>query len=349
MTTLKLGTRASTLALIQTEMVAGKLKSAFPDLEIEIVKISTKGDRHLNRELASFGGKGVFTRELEDALLSGEIDMAVHSAKDMPMEFPQGLGIGAVLERGDVRDVIVSLSSTPIKELSAGSVIGTGSLRREMQIRAINSKLQIKGVRGNVQTRIKKMVEGQYDAVVLAAAGLERMGLITAEIEKKNPDGNVGQRHGAASTEGFELLDSADQAFFRSHQLHFEYLDIDEMIPAACQGILAVETRLNDAKMMSFLSAISARRTGIMFEAERSFLQTINAGCNAPAAAVAEVISSGNDSFGDIVRMHAMYVKEGTDRIIKTTRSMRFSEAKLLGQSCAFEVMHLSANGGRWF
>ena len=157
---LRIGTRKSRLAVVQTELVRDAILTHFPDMEIELVPISTKGDRHLDRSLASFGGKGVFTRELEEALLREEIDMAVHSAKDMPMEFPKGLVLGAVLCREDPRDVLVTMSGLPARKLPAGSVIGTSSLRRELQIRQLNPQVQIRLLRGNVQTRIEKLTAG---------------------------------------------------------------------------------------------------------------------------------------------------------------------------------------------
>ena len=175
--TIRIGTRKSKLALVQTHMVEKMILEAFPDLKIEICEMSTKGDELLDRSLLSFGGKGVFTQELEAALLQGQIDLAVHSAKDMPMEFPEGLGIGAVLRRGPVEDVIVTKDGTLLKDLKPGSVVGTGSLRRELQIKKINPLIRVKLIRGNVQTRLRKLEEGQYDAIVLAAAGLTRLEL----------------------------------------------------------------------------------------------------------------------------------------------------------------------------
>ena len=174
---IRIGSRKSKLALIQTEIVKAQIEKAFPGIVVEVVKMSTKGDELLDRSLTSFGGKGVFTKELEEALLRKEIDLAVHSAKDMPMEFPKGLGIGAVLKRGAVEDVVVTRDGTALRELKAGSVVGTSSLRRELQIKRINPLIRVQTIRGNVQTRLQKLLEGQYDAILLAAAGLERLGL----------------------------------------------------------------------------------------------------------------------------------------------------------------------------
>ena len=207
---IRIGTRKSRLALVQTDIVKRKIEEAFPDIRAEVVEMSTKGDELLDRSLTSFGGKGVFTRELEEALLDGKIDLAVHSAKDMPMEFPEGLGIGAVLARGAVEDVIVTKDGTALKDLKPGSVIGTSSLRRELQIKAANPLVLVRMNRGNVQTRLRKLSEGQFDAIVLAAAGLERLELMN--------DGKY----------------------------YYEKLDTSVCLPAAGQAILAVESRNND-------------------------------------------------------------------------------------------------------
>ncbi len=266
--TVRIGTRKSLLALVQTEIVKNALLRAFPETEIEIVKIDTKGDQLLDRSLAAFGGKGVFTVELEAELLSGAIDIAVHSAKDMPMRFPEGLGIGAVLARADARDTFVSLDGTKLAELTPGSVVGTSSLRRELQIKAMNPQVQVKMLRGNVQTRLRRLKEGRYDGIILAAAGIERL-----EYEKE---------------EGF----------------YYEYLEPETFLPAAGQGILAVESRTDDAEMANMLAAIHNAEAACQLAAERAFLTTIGGSCNAPAAAYCR------REDGRFV-MDAMFVKDG--------------------------------------
>ena len=198
---LRIGTRKSRLAMVQTEMVKQKLEECFPDLEIEVIPMSTKGDKILDRSLTSFGGKGVFTKELEEALLRNEIDLAVHSAKDMPMEFPKGLAMGAVLSRAKASDVLVTRSGIPARELPAGSVIGTSSLRRQIEIRSLNPQVFTKMLRGNVQTRLEKLRNGEYDGILLAAAGLERLELQNPEdlhleyLDKELfiPEGELGE------------------------------------------------------------------------------------------------------------------------------------------------------------
>ena len=263
---IRIGTRKSRLALIQTDLVRQKIEAAFPEAEIEIVEMSTKGDEQLDRSLTSFGGKGVFTQELEEALLKEDIDLAVHSAKDMPMEFPEGLGIGAVLPRADARDVLVTTGGVRAEELAPGSVVGTSSLRRELQIREWNPLVQVKMLRGNVQTRIRKLKEGQYDAILLAAAGLERLGL--------------------TEEEGICL----------------EYLDSERFLPAAGQGILAVEAK--EGRMTEVLKAIHSPEAALELTAERSFLKAIGGSCNAPAAALSR-LEEGRLS------MQVLYVPDG--------------------------------------
>ncbi|MGN0148710.1 MAG: hydroxymethylbilane synthase [Clostridia bacterium] len=181
---IKIGSRKSPLAMRQTELVAEKLKNAFPDEEFEIVGISTKGDRQLDKSLQSFGGKGVFIKELEAAILSGEVQMAVHSAKDMPTELPDGLSIGAVIERGSHEDVLVCCGDTKIdfSDRMAKIIIGTGSIRREYQLRELFPNAQAKPIRGNIHTRLEKMRKGEYDAIVLARAALERLGITGLKI-----------------------------------------------------------------------------------------------------------------------------------------------------------------------
>lgn len=244
---IRIGTRKSKLALVQTYIVKEKIENAFPGIKVEIVEISTKGDEQLDRSLTSFGGKGVFTKELEEALLDESVDLAVHSAKDMPMEFPEGLGIGAVLSRGPEQDVLVTLDGTALCDLKPGSVVGTSSLRRELQIKKVNPLVQIRLIRGNVLTRLRKLSEGQFDAIVLAAAGLTRL----------------------------ELSDS--EAY------HYEYLDKSLCLPAAGQAILAVESR--EGHLKEILEAIHDSRAAVSLAAERAYLSAIGGSCNAPAAA----------------------------------------------------------------
>lgn len=241
---IRIGTRTSKLALIQTEIVKEKIHRAFPEETVEIVPIVTKGDKILDKPLASFGGKGVFTKEIEEALLQGTIDLAVHSAKDVPMEFPKGLALGAVLEREDPRDVLVTCSGIKAENMPAGSLIGTSSLRRELQIKKINKGIEVASIRGNVPTRLQKLRDGQFDGIILAAAGLKRL-----EMEKE---------------EG----------------LYYEYLEPEQFVPAGGQGILAVEIR--QGTLTKVMEALNENEAEIALAAERRFLTALGGSCNAP-------------------------------------------------------------------
>ena len=254
---IKIGTRKSQLAQIQTQIVVEKIQKLVPDARIEICTIMTEGDRRLNQSLNSFGGKGVFTKELEKALLEGEIHMAVHSAKDMPMEFEEGLCLAAAVERAEWEDMMVTCDGKSIEHMKPGTVIGTGSLRRSLQICRINPGLITKDIRGNVQTRLQKLESGMYEGIILARAGIERL-----------------RRFGADA----EFLDR----FF------YEPLSLDQCIPAAGQAILAVETSkraLLDPEFASLCEKLNDADVWQQLMAERSFLKRMNGGCNAPACA----------------------------------------------------------------
>lgn len=280
---IKIGTRKSRLALIQTDLVKRAIVQKFPDIEVEIVEISTKGDEQLDRSLTSFGGKGVFTQELEEQLLGGQIDLAVHSAKDMPMEFPEGLCIGAVLERENPVDVVLTRDGISLADLPKGAIVGTSSLRRELQIKKINPEVTIRMLRGNVQTRIRKLKEGKYDAILLAAAGLIR-------LEYQNDE-----------------------------ELSFEYLDDEKFLPAAGQGILAVESRVGDLE--DVLSAIHCEEAACLLEAERAYLSTIGGSCNAPAAALCK---KKEDEFS----MKVCFARDGKHLVFES-ESIKLSEIEM--------------------
>ena len=246
---IRVGTRESQLALLQTDLVVQKLREAYKDLTIEVIPMSTKGDQILDRSLASFGGKGVFTKELEVALLNHTIDFAVHSAKDMPMEFPQGLTMGAVLEREEPSDILLTMDGIDIREMKAGSIIGTSSLRRELQIKQLNPNVIVKVLRGNVLTRLSKLEQGQYNGIILAAAGLKRLGI-----------------------EGYP-----------STKYHMQPLLSNTFLPAPGQGILGIECREDDEEIKEILRKIHSYEGEAMLMAERMYLQQLHGGCNAPA------------------------------------------------------------------
>jgi hydroxymethylbilane synthase len=242
-----LGTRASALARAQTEAVIALLTAARPDLTCETKVLSTAGDRTQasGEPLPEIGGKGLFTAELERALRDGDIDVAVHSLKDLPTEGSDGVVIGAVSAREDVRDCVIGGS---LAELPPGAVVGTSSLRRSAQLRALRSDLDVRSIRGNVDTRIEKVRAGDYDAAVLAAAGIRRLGLEEAVTE---------------------------------------WLEADVMLPAPGQGALAIQCRAGDEAILALLSEIDEPRARAETAAEREFLRVLGAGCAAPVAALA--------------------------------------------------------------
>ena len=242
----RIGTRASALARWQADWIRARLRELRPGVECEIAPISTSGDRILDRSLPEIGGKGVFTQELEAALVSGEIDLAVHSLKDLPVESPPELTLGAVAEREDPRDVVVSARYATLRELPRGARVGTSSPRRASQLLALRPDLAIASLRGNVDTRIRRALEGEYDAIVLAAAGLLRLG-----------------RAAAVSS----------------------YFGFDEMLPAPGQGALAVQCRAGDAAVLDLLGPVEHRPTRQAVAAERAFLRALGGGCSAPIAA----------------------------------------------------------------
>lgn len=246
---IRVGSRDSLLAMTQTGIVINKIKNNFPNSEFEIIPIKTMGDKILDVSLDKIGGKGLFVNELESALMSNDIDMAVHSMKDMPIVIGDGLVMAAYSEREDARDVFISNKYSSLLDMPDGAVLGTSSLRRKLQALSINPKLEVKMLRGNVITRINKLEDGQYDAIILAMAGLNRLNL-----------------NGKA-----------------------KYIfTTDEMVPAVCQGILGVETREND-EIIELLACIDDELSRKCVMAERAFMKTIGGSCSTPMGAYAEI------------------------------------------------------------
>lgn len=246
---IRVGSRESKLALVQSEWVVDEIRKKHPELEFEIVPIKTKGDVLLDTRLDKIGGKGLFIKELEIALLAQSIDIAVHSMKDMPAEIPEGLAISAVSRREDPRDVLVTADGRFFEELVEDAVIGTSSVRREVQLLEKRSDLRFKTLRGNVLTRLNKLLNREYDAIVLAAAGLKRLGLEDRCIQ---------------------------------------YFDVAEMVPAVGQGILGVETRKND-DISYLLDSVHCEEAAMQLSAERTFMVKLNGGCSVPIAAHAVI------------------------------------------------------------
>jgi hydroxymethylbilane synthase len=243
---LKIGTRGSTLALKQSAQVRATLARLYPRLQIDLVVIKTTGDTIQNVPLADMGGKGLFVKEIEEALLNNRIDLAVHSMKDMPGELSKGLTIGAVPKREDPRDVFISKDGVLLKDVPEGGRIGTGSLRRKAQLLHHRPDLQVIPLRGNVETRIKKMEPENLDGLILAAAGLHRI----------------------------DLEDRISQ-----------YLDLEISLPAVGQGALALETTENNLWLQDLLQEIHDEETALCTRAERAFLSRLQGGCQVPVAA----------------------------------------------------------------
>jgi hydroxymethylbilane synthase len=248
--TLVLGTRGSILARTQSQQVADAIAAA-TGATVTLRLISTRGDRDRSKPLAQLGGKGLFTAELEAGLLDGSIDLAVHSLKDLPTDDAEGLVLGCFPVRQDPRDAWVGPA---IEDLPAGAIVGTGSLRRAAQVRAMRSDLEIRDIRGNVETRLAKRDAGEYDAIVLAMAGLARLGIQRDDVTP---------------------------------------LTVDQMVPAVGQGALGVQCRDGDSRVLGLLGAIEHPETRVCAEAERAFLATLGGGCNVPAGCHVRMVDGG--------------------------------------------------------
>lgn len=248
--TLRIATRQSKLALWQAEHIKARLQQLHPDLGVELVGFTTRGDKILDTPLAKIGGKGLFVKELESALLDGRADLAVHSMKDVPMEFPPGLELAVIMERDDPRDAFVSPLHADVDALPEGARVGTSSLRRATQLRARRPDLQILNLRGNVQTRLAKLDAGEYDAIILAAAGLRRLAL-----------------HGRIRS----------------------LLAPELSLPAGGQGAVGVEIRSDDTELAALLAPLHHTPTALRVRAERSLNRRLEGGCQVPIACYAEL------------------------------------------------------------
>lgn len=244
MRTIRIATRKSPLALWQAEFIKARLESLF-DVSVELLGFKTRGDKILDTPLAKVGGKGLFVKELEHAMLNGEADIAVHSMKDVPMEFPEGLGLVAICEREDPFDAFVSNKYNTFAELPNGAVVGTSSLRRECQLRAARPDIEVKTLRGNVNTRLAKLDAGEFDAIILACSGLKRL-----EMHDR-----------IAST-----------------------LEEETCLPAGGQGALGIETRLEDSELVSMLEQLNHQPTATCVRAERAMNRHLQGGCQVPIA-----------------------------------------------------------------
>ena len=291
-----IGTRGSKLALTQTEFVAAKLKEIAPQTEIIIEKINTKGDKILDVPLAKIGGKGLFTKELENAMLRGETDMAIHSLKDMPTETAAGLSIVALTARIEARDAFIGRCT--FAELPQGATVGTSSLRRRAQLLKIRPDLNIVDLRGNVNTRLKKFAEGEFDGIILAAAGLIRL----------------------------NLQDKIT-----------EYLPAEKILPAAGQGILAIEARADDEETKALAAYLNDETAALCAEAERGFLAEVGGGCQVPVGALATID-------GDFLHLDAMIAAIDGKSVYRDKATCRKTDAELCGRKLAKELISRGGN-----
>ena len=248
MNTLRIGTRKSPLAVWQAEHIRARLLALHPGLTIELVKLTTQGDRLLDAPLAQVGGKGLFIKELEQGLIEGRIDLAVHSTKDVTVTLPAGLHLAAICEREDARDALVSNRYSDLRSLPAGARIGTSSLRRRCQLRAAFPAVDIAPLRGNVNTRLRRLDAGEFDAVILAAAGLKRLGFADRIRACLTPE---------------------------------------EMLPAVGQGALCLESRADDRAVNALLAPLDHTASAVCVRAERALNAALNGGCQVPIAAYA--------------------------------------------------------------
>ncbi|MBP3038250.1 hydroxymethylbilane synthase [Bacillaceae bacterium Marseille-Q3522] len=245
------GSRRSKLAITQTNWVIEQLIKLDSQYEFEVKEIVTKGDQILDVALSKVGGKGLFVKEIEQAILNGEIDMAVHSMKDMPAVLPEGLIIGAIPQREDHRDVFISKNGIPFSQLKPGAIVGTSSLRRAAQLLAVRPDIKVKQIRGNIDTRLAKLKTESYDGIILAAAGLARMGW--------------------------------------TNEIVTQFFEAEFCLPAVGQGALAIECRENDTDLRSILDRLTSENTSLAVRAERAFLQKIGGSCQVPVGGFATV------------------------------------------------------------
>ncbi len=245
---IRIATRQSPLALWQAEHVKAKLELLHPGLKTELLPMTTRGDKILDSPLAKIGGKGLFIKELELAILEGKADIAVHSMKDVPMEFPDGLDLAIICEREDYRDAFISNNYSSFEALPNGAIVGTSSLRRQCQLRAVRPDIQIKDLRGNVNTRLRKLDDGEYDAIILAAAGLLRL----------------------------DMIDRIQA-----------YIEPSICLPAGGQGAIGIECGSDDTRVLNYLKVLNHRHSSICVGAERAMNARLNGGCQVPIACLA--------------------------------------------------------------
>lgn len=294
---MRIGTRGSLLALTQSGFIQRRIEQAWPDVKVVLTVIKTTGDKIQDVPLAKVGGKGLFVKEIEEALLAREVDLAVHSMKDVPALLPGGLTIGVVPAREDPRDVLVTHKGSGLTDLPPAALVGSSSLRRAAQVRAHRPDIRVENLRGNLDTRLRKLEDGMYDAVVLAAAGLHRMGWrdrITA------------------------------------------YLEVEDFVPAVGQGALGLELREDDHDVRELLAPLHHPDTAVAVQAERSFLETLEGGCQVPIGGHARAL-------GDRLELTGLVASIDGSKIFRITRTAQRGEAGPLGILVAGELLEAGA------
>ena len=315
--TLNIATRKSPLAMWQAEYIKSRLESLYPELEVNLVTMVTQGDKILDTPLAKIGGKGLFVKELEQALYDRRADIAVHSLKDVPMQLPEGLILGTYCKRETPTDAFVSNTYDKLEDLPEGAVVGTASLRRQCQIKAFRPDLQIKSLRGNVQTRLSKLDAGEYDAIILATSGLKRV----------------------------ELSERIKQE-----------IDIDISLPAVGQGALAIECRSDDEAVLELLKPLNDGQARIRLKAERALNRRLEGGCQVPIAAYAVIEKdsepSDQQTFQKTLWLRGRVGSEDGTTLLKAEKRIELSgdqaareeQAEQLGIEVADELLSLGAD-----
>lgn len=295
---LRIATRQSPLALWQANFVKAELEKYHPNLTVELVTMVTKGDVILDTPLAKIGGKGLFVKELELALLEERADIAVHSMKDVPMSFPEGLGLAVICEREDPRDAFVSNRYASLAELPEGAIVGTSSLRRQCQLMAAYPHLTVKSLRGNVGTRLSKLDNGEYDAIILASAGLIRLGMP-------------------------ERIKS--------------FISVEDSLPAAGQGAVGIETRVNDTRVLNYLAKLNHNPTACCVMAERAMNTRLQGGCQVPIGGFATLN-------GEELELNALVGSLDGSTIIRASGKAHQRDAEQLGISIAEQLLAQGAD-----
>ncbi|OFX61178.1 MAG: hydroxymethylbilane synthase [Bacteroidetes bacterium GWB2_41_8] len=298
---IRIGTRGSQLALYQAKKVKATLENLFPELQVELKIIKTKGDKILDVALSKIGDKGLFTKEIENELIDGSVDLAVHSLKDLPTTLPEGLKLGAVLERGEFRDALVSKNGKKLSELGAGDVIATSSLRRQAGLMKMNNQIIIKDIRGNVNSRLQKMEDGYCDAMIMAAAGLQRL-----ELE----------------------------------QYITEIIDPEVIVPAVSQGAIAIEIRMNDPEVELLMQKINHTETWNAVIAERAFLAHLQGGCQVPLGCFSKVENNTLTLKGFVASVDGTrFINETISGEINEGAALGVQMAEKMLEKGAFEIL----------